>query len=74
MRKVSFIGPFIVLLAFACMAVYSYKRCGWGMLAYENAFIAALTGECAQQQRLGIERPPAIERTGPHFPQDQVVR
>ena len=31
--------------------LYSFNKCGWGMLAYEYPLIAALTGECAQQQR-----------------------
>lgn len=42
------------LMSFICLAaitVYSFKRCGWGMFAYENAFIAAITKECAQQQQ-----------------------
>lgn len=44
---------FIVLAFMGILAVaigiYSYKRCGWGMFAYQYPFIAALTGECAQQ-------------------------
>ena len=49
--KIQLVGCAIALLCFASILVYSFNRCGWGMFAYENAFIAALTQECAQQQR-----------------------
>ncbi|MCB5408659.1 hypothetical protein [Pseudogemmobacter faecipullorum] len=54
-----YIQPLAVLLFLALVAgtfIYSYSRCGWGMLAYEYAFIAALTGECAQQQLLQLQQ------------------
>lgn len=42
----------IVIGGVSALFLYSFNRCGWGMLAYEYPFIAAFTGECAQQQRL----------------------
>ena len=49
--KVHLVICILLLGGFVAAGVYSFKRCGWGMFAYESAFIAALTGECAQQQR-----------------------
>ena len=45
------LGVITFLAILALTTLYSFKRCGWGMFAYENPFIAAITGECAQQQR-----------------------
>lgn len=50
------LGFFFYLIIFlsipATVFFYSYKRCGWGVFAYEYPLIAALTKECAKQQRL----------------------
>ena len=50
------LGFFFYLIIFlsipAAVFFYSYKQCGWGAFAYEYPFIAALTKECAKQQRL----------------------
>lgn len=49
--KIHMVIVVIMLIGLGSTIVFSFKRCGWGMFAYENAFIAALTKECAQQQR-----------------------
>lgn len=51
------IAIILVLGVFLASMIYSYNRCGWGMLAYESPLIAALAGECAQQQRLAPAAP-----------------
>ena len=48
--KLSFIFCLVALVCLSAIMAFSFTRCGWGMFAYQNAFIAALTKECAQQQ------------------------
>lgn len=50
MFKIQMVICLMIVIVCASLSVYSFKKCGWGMFAYENAFIAAITGECAQQQ------------------------
>ena len=58
--KLHLIFATLLVVFFIAMAVFSFKRCGWGMFAYENAFIAAITKECAQQQRELLRSPEGI--------------
>ena len=51
-RVIAMLIAVVVLGGAIGLTVYSFKRCGWGMFAYEYPLIAALTQECAQQQRL----------------------
>lgn len=49
--RIQLVTILIIVIVSGSLLVYSFKRCGWGMLAYEYPAIAAFTGECAQQQR-----------------------
>jgi hypothetical protein len=45
--------PFVIFFGIiTSVFLYSFNRCGWGVFAYEYPIIAAVTGECAKQQRL----------------------
>jgi hypothetical protein len=50
MLKIQLVLCLIMFFICLSLTVYSFNKCGWGMFAYENSFIAAITGECAQQQ------------------------
>lgn len=50
MIKIQLVIMLIILSICLAITAYSFKQCGWGMFAYQNSFIAAITKECAQQQ------------------------